>query len=393
MQSNIRSQLPDVEEVEAVDDLSAAELKTRLDDGQSITVLDTRQPDAVEEWPLSYPNATVVNVPFTEFIEDGQPVDEIPAEVPTGPLVVSCGKGISSRFVAKVLTAAGRDVEALIDGMEGWAQLYTETPVDVEASADTILQYHRPSSGCLAYLIVDNGEAAVIDPLRAFAQQYRDTAATHGATLTYAIDTHVHADHISGIHALGNHDEIEAVMPARADTRGLQADVRRLAEGDRLTIGDVTIEAVALPGHTTEMTGYRVGELLITGDSLFIDGIARPDLEDPDQAHAAADTLYETFQWFAQQPPSTVIGPGHITQQTAVDRSPPYVDQLETLHGRIQAFELDRTQFIESLLADMPPRPSNFQEIIAVNLGQTVVDGEEAFELELGPNNCAAGAD
>ncbi len=392
MDYDIRRQFPEFD-VE-VAEITADALKARLDAGTPVTVLDTRRPADAEAWALSYPNVTVVNVPFTEFVEDGQPVESVPEGVPEGPLVVSCAEGITSRFVGEFLTAVGReDVEVLVDGMEGWARLYVGTPLSETGPTAEIIQYHRPSSGCLGYLVVDGDEAAVIDPLRAFTDRYREDAASRGATLTYAVDTHVHADHISGVHALGATESTTPVMPAGAVDRGLNADVRLVEPDERLVVGDTEIEAVSLVGHTTEMTGYRVGDVLMTGDSLFIDGIARPDLEDPEEAHEAAGRIYDTLEWLAEEPADTLIAPGHLTLETARKHEPPYVERLGEVRGRLRGFDLDRAGFIDFLLSSMPPRPNNFEEIIAINLGQQRVDEGAAFELELGPNNCAASGD
>ncbi len=392
MDYDIRRQFPEFD-VE-VAEITADALKARLDAGTPVTVLDTRRPADAEAWALSYPNVTVVNVPFTEFVEDGQPVESIPEGVPEGPLVVSCAEGITSRFVGEFLTAVGReDIEVLVDGMEGWARLYAGTPVSKTDTTAEIIQYHRPSSGCLGYVVVDGDEAAVIDPLRAFTDRYREDAASRGATLTYAVDTHVHADHISGVHALGASESTTPVMPAGAVDRGLAAEARLIEPGEHLTVGDTEIEAVSLVGHTTEMTGYRVGDVLMTGDSLFIDGIARPDLEDPEEAHEAAGRIYDTLEWLVEEPADTLVAPGHLTLETARKHKAPYVDRLGEVRSRLRGFDLDRDGFIDFLLSSMPPRPNNFEEIIAINLGQQRVDEAAAFELELGPNNCAASGD
>jgi len=82
--------------------------------------------------------------------------------------------------------------------MNGWARIYEAVEVTRYDGPGTLLQYQRPSSGCLGYLLYDGGEAAVVDPLRAFTGRYLADADDLGVDLKYAIDTHVHADHISG---------------------------------------------------------------------------------------------------------------------------------------------------------------------------------------------------
>jgi glyoxylase-like metal-dependent hydrolase (beta-lactamase superfamily II)/rhodanese-related sulfurtransferase len=389
-------QFPDLQA--GVREISASELKSRLDAGEHVTILDTRRPADFEAWTLTHPNVTNVNVPFTEFVDDGEPAEGVPDGVPDGPLVTCCAKGISSLYVAEFLAQAGWEVEALDDGMRGWARLYEAREVEGAGSRPgerdgetTVLQYHRPSSGCLAYLVVSGEDAAVIDPLRAFATRYAEDAAERGATLRYAIDTHVHADHVSGVRDVARLTAAEPVLPEGAVDRGLDFDATLLGDGDVVEVGDASIEAVAIPGHTSEMTGYRVGDVFVTGDTLFTDSVARPDLEaGAEGAAEAAGRLYGTLQAVAEMPEETVIAPAHTSpgEEPAADGT--YTARLGDLRESLGAFEQDREAFVEEITAEMPPRPNNFEEIIATNLGRTAVDDEEAFELELGPNNCAA---
>ena len=377
-----------------VDEISPTELKHRLDDGEQYTVLDTRRPEDFEAWTITHRNLEVVNVPFTAFLaDDGETPaetvpDAVPRDVPPERLVTCCAVGVSSFYVAAFLTREGLPVLALTDGMEGWAGLheYREVPVDSDA---TVFQFHRPSSGCLSYLFISGDEAAAIDPLRAFATEYGAVADERGVSLEYALDTHVHADHVSGVREVGDATGCDVVLPAGATDRGLAYDATLVEAGETLSLGDHDIEVVALPGHTTEMVGYRFAGAFATGDTLFLDSVARPDLEDPEKARQAAGTLWETLQGLASFPDDLVIAPAHVGPTTAPRESGTFTAPLGELRSSLQAFEDSREAFIERVLSDLPPRPPNFEEIIEINLGQATADSEEAFELELGPNNCA----
>ena len=377
-----------------VEAITAAALWARLEAGERVTVLDTRRPEDVEAWRLTHPNARVVNVPFTAFLTaEEEPVDAVPEGVPEGPLVTSCAKGLSSRYVAEFLHQHGWEVEALQDGMRGWARLYPSAELDVEGPA-RVVQYHRPASGCLAYLVADGGEAAVVDPLRAFADRYAEDAANLGADLVYVLDTHVHADHVSGLRDVAARTGADPVLPTGAVARGLAFDAYLADDGDAFAVGDAALEAVALPGHTSEMTGYRVGEVLLTGDSVFVRSVARPDLEVGDEGAAdAAGQLYDTLQSLRALPGRTRIAPGHASPGEAPGGDGTYTARLDDLVDRLPAFSQDRETFVEASLSGMPPRPNNYREIIETNLGRSAVDDDEAFELELGPNNCAVAAD
>jgi len=379
-----------------VDAVEPSELKQRIDDGEAVTVLDARMNGDFEEWHVDGDTVDIVNVPYFEFLDGAD--EELLERVPEGdPLVVLCAKGGASEFVAGTLVDAGRDVVHLEEGMNGWARVLDRVEVTAYDGPGTVYQYQRPSSGCLSYLVVSDGQAAVVNPLREFADRYREDASALDATLVYALDTHVHADHVSGVRTLDD-EGVRGVIPEPAAARGVTYDdfVETVADGDVLTVGEATVEAVHTPGHTSGMTSYLVGDsLLATGDGLFTESVARPDLEDgADGAEDAARTLYETLQErILSLPDDTIVAPAHFSDAATPADDGSYTATVGDLTERMDALSLDEDAFVELVLADMPPRPANYEDIIATNLGTNTVDDEEAFELELGPNNCAASRD
>ncbi|TSD08546.1 MBL fold metallo-hydrolase [Haloglomus irregulare] len=377
-----------------IEPTSPESLKRRIDAGDRVTLLDTRAQSDFEEWHITDDTVTTINVLYFEFLDgiDDELVADIPADE---PVVVTCAKGKSSEFVAGLLADAGYNTSHLADGMRGWARLYDHT--DVELSTGTLVrQYRRPSSGCLAYMIVNDGAAAVIDPLRAFVERYEADAADLGADVEYVLDTHIHADHISGLRELAAATGATAVLPAAAADRGATytADVRTVRDGDTLAVGEATLAVLATPGHTSGMTTYRIDEeLALTGDTLFIDSVARPDLEEGDAgAQAAAEQLYETLhERLLTLPDETLVGPAHFGETTEPRSDGTYLASLGNLGEQLDLLGLDQDAFVGRVLDDTPPRPANYEEIIATNLGQARADDDEAFTMELGPNNCAAG--
>ncbi|MBP1901717.1 glyoxylase-like metal-dependent hydrolase (beta-lactamase superfamily II)/rhodanese-related sulfurtransferase [Halorubrum trapanicum] len=384
---------PDVE----VETVAPNELKDRIDAGEDVTLLDARMSADYEEWRIDGENVTSINVPYFEFLDDevdDNALDRIPDD---REVTVLCAKGGASEYVAGTLAERGYDVDHLEDGMNGWARVYETVEVERYDGAGTLLQYQRPSSGCLGYLLYDDGEAAIIDPLRAFTDRYLDDADDLGVDLTYALDTHVHADHISGVRDLDD-EGVEGVIPEAAVDRGVTyADELTTAEdGDTFAVGDGTIETVHTPGHTTGMTSYLVDEsLLATGDGLFVESVARPDLEEGDEgAPDAARTLYESLrERVLSLPDDTLVGGAHFSDTAEPADDGTYTAPIGELVAEMDALTTDEDEFVDLILSDMPPRPANYEDIIATNLGQNAVDDEEAFTLELGPNNCAASRD
>ena len=401
-------------------------LKDRIDDGEDVTLLDARMQSDYEEWRIDGENVTSINVPYFEFLDD-EIDDSVLEQIPDDrEVTVLCAKGGASEYVAGTLVEQGYDVDHLEDGMNGWASIYEVVEVERYDGAGTLLQYQRPSSGCLGYLLYDGGEAAIIDPLRAFTDRYlddaaelssaspasqaRQDAAELGVDLQYALDTHVHADHISGVRDLDD-EGVEGVIPEAAVDRGVtyaadgssaspasqarqDADgLTTAADGDTFQVGDATIEAVYTPGHTTGMTSYLIDDsLLATGDGLFVESVARPDLEEGDDgAPDAARMLYESLQErVLTLPDDTLIGGAHFSDAAEPADDGTYTAPIGELVAEMDALTMDEDDFVDLILSDMPPRPANYEEIIATNLGQNAVDDEEAFTLELGPNNCAA---
>ncbi|MDH5020266.1 MBL fold metallo-hydrolase [Halobacterium rubrum] len=384
---------PDVE----VDSLAPETLKDSIDAGDDVTLLDARMESEYEEWHIDGPTVESINVPYYEFLDE-EIDDDVLEQIPDDrEVTVLCAKGGASEYVAGTLAERGYDVDHLDEGMNGWAGIYEAVEVDRYDGPGTLLQYQRPSSGCLGYLLYDDGEAAIVDPLRAFTDRYLDDADDLGVDLQYALDTHIHADHISGVRDLDD-EGVEGVIPEAAVERGVTYanDLTTAADGDTFTVGDATVETVATPGHTSGMTSYLLGDsLLATGDGLFVESVARPDLEEGDDgAPDAARQLYESLQErVLTLPDDTLVGGAHFSDAAEAADDDTYTAPIGELVEDMDALTMDEDDFVDLVLSDMPPRPANYEDIIATNLGQHSVDDEEAFTLELGPNNCAASQD
>ena len=380
-----------------VEELEPTTLKQWIDDGESVTILDARMESDFEEWRIDGEPVETVNVPYFEFLDEDVDGDVL-EQVPTGdPLVVLCAKGGASEYVAGKLAENGYDVVHLAEGMNGWASIYERTEVTRYDGSGTLYQYQRPSSGCLGYLLVSDGEAAIVDPLRAFTDRYLDDAEELGVSLTYAFDTHIHADHISGVRELDDHG-VTGVVPEQARQRDVAYidELETADDGDTFAVGDATVETIYTPGHTSGMTSYLLGgSLLATGDGLFVESVARPDLEEGDEgAPDAARQLYQTLQTkVLTLDDDVLIGGAHFSDAAQPAADGTYTAPLGDLEAGMEALRMDEEGFVELVLSDMPPRPANYEEIIATNLGQRTADDDEAFTLELGPNNCAASQD
>ncbi|ELY92210.1 MBL fold metallo-hydrolase [Natrialba taiwanensis] len=376
---------------DSIESTTPTELHARIDSDEDVFLLDVRSAADFDAWHIDGPTVEVVHYPYFQLLE-GIP-DTLHAKLPDDqPITVVCAKGDSSELVAERLEEAGYDSTHLEHGMRGWARVYEFTTLDTDSNA-TIAQYRRPSSGCLASLVVSDGEAAVIDPLRAFTDEYLRDVRAFDAELRYALDTHIHADHVSGVRELAGRTGATAVVPEAAAARGVDYDVAfdTVANGDTLSVGTVDIDVIHAPGHTAGMTAYEVENVLFTGDGLFTDSVARPDLEDPAAARNAARTLYGSLtRTVSARPAETIVAPAHSSDSAVPTDGGAVTATLGELTETLAALSMDETEFVEFVAADLPPRPANYETIIAANLGAESLDDATAFELELGPNNCAA---
>ena len=389
MQTDQFPSMPDA----TVPTIDAQTLAAQIDAAEPRTLLDVRMSPEYETWHIEGPSVSTLNIPYIQFLEGDAPAAATAALPSDERVTVVCAKGGASEFVAGILAEAGYDVDHLEDGMQGWARVYERTEITAHPGPATVFQYHRRSSGCLGYLVVGSDGAAVVDPLRAFADRYRADAAAAGVDLTVAIDTHVHADHISALPALGA-DGVDARMSPGAIDRGVtHAGVAPLADGASVDLGDATLTAVATPGHTSGMMSILVdGATLLTGDGLFVDSVARPDLEEGDAgADPAARQLYASLQeQILPMDPETIIAGAHTSGDAAPAADGTITAPLGEIVDRMPILTADEAAFVTEVLREMPPRPANYERIIDINLGTDRADDATAFQLELGPNNCAA---
>ena len=205
------------------------------------------------------------------------------------------------------------------------------------------------------------------------------------------LDTHVHADHLSGGRALAEREGAALHVSGAGLERGIQfaERVQPVEDGDRIALGTADLRVVALPGHTSDNIGVLVdGRALVGGDSLFADGVARPDLEVGDEgAREAARTLHATLhEKILRYPDDTILLPCHYPGGRRAEAVAPTL--AEVRRDVAEFLELDAEEFAEASIAEMPPRPANYLNIIAVNLGAE--SGPDVGGLEVGANSCAA---
>ena len=349
-------------------------------------MLDVRSREEFDAWRVEALEAKVINLPEDEVDPSNGVIGEIDADE---TINVICAAGNASGRVAERLIAAGRDAVNVRGGMIAWSRLLIDDEIEVEGPF-TVIQFRRESRGCLSYMVECGGEALVVDPSPDPAP-YAAEADRRGWKIVAIFDTHVHADHVSGAGRLAEATEGRILMPKPAIERGLdRPEVELVADGDTIGLGGEEVEVVALPGHTTEMTGLAVGGALICGDSLFAESIARPDLQhsDPEAARAAANDLYLTLSSrILSKGDETKILPGHYPGGR---RGGAVAPTLAEVKESVRELALGAEPFADWIVGDLPDKPANFDTIIGINLGTERVAEDDVGRLETGGNSCAA---
>lgn len=349
-------------------------------------VLDVRTEDAFVDWKMEGESFTYLNVPYFDLL-DG--VDSITEQLPNDQkLLVVCAKEGSSKMVADMLSEAGFEAAYLEGGMQAWSDYLRPVKIADLQSGGELYQFVRLGKGCLSYMVIDEGKAAVIDATR-MSETFLTFAAEKGAVITHVFDTHLHADHISGGRAIAAAAGAAYYLPAR-DAAEVVFPFQDLTDGLRVTIGKTIIEAVYSPGHTSGSTSFIVDHrYLLTGDILFIDSIGRPDLagQAEDWAGDLRKTLYTRYGALSGE--LTVL-PAHFMEMDEVNSDGSVAAPLGMLFAENHGLNVaDEIEFRSLVTENLPPQPNAYQEIRKTNMGILTPDLDAQSEMEIGPNRCA----
>jgi len=377
-------------------------LKALQDSNEDYYIIDTRSATDFDEWHikqgLNYKFSSEDNLDrqkLLRFLSDNDINND-------DSVITVCAKGKTSLDFAEVLEDIGySDVYTLEGGMEAWSGVYDTVPIATTESDLIILQLQRRAKGCLGYLVgsKSTGEAAAIDVSRYF-KKFISAASDYGFKIVHVLDTHIHADHISGGRVLADKLNTPYYLGSEAIKRSPDFDFTPLEDNEVINVGNRHVKAVHTPGHTSEMTSYLVdGEGIVTGDSLFIDSIGRTELEfSHEEARMGASLQYRSLSnRLLSLPETTKVLPSHFSvgedgETGKIVPGTPIFSTIGRLRTENSALQLNEEDFIDYMFDNLPSKPPNYEDIIALNLGRReLTDEQEAIELELGPNRCASG--
>jgi glyoxylase-like metal-dependent hydrolase (beta-lactamase superfamily II)/rhodanese-related sulfurtransferase len=246
--------------------------------------------------------------------------------------------------------------------------------------------------GCASYLIADGGKAAVVDP-KWEIEDYLALATEQELVIAHVLETHNHADHVSGRGRL-----VAATGASLHISRDAAVEYEHepLVDGDTLELGDTQITALATPGHRPEHMAFLVADrnraeqpwLVLTGDSLFVGDVGRPDLVvEPEEG---ARGLFRSTHRLLDLDGWTELWPGHIGGSlcggSGMSKKPSSTIGFEERANEM--LELSEEEFVQRLTAGLEPQPPNFERIVELNRGPLLT---EATRLEpLAPKRALA---
>ncbi len=349
-------------------------------------VLDVRNEDDYEEWQI----AGSTNLPiYDELLESDfstleSHVDELPRDA---EIAVVCVAGITSARAASFLRDRGFDARSVDDGMNGWGRVHRTYDVD---AADGVVQIVRPGTGCVSYLVHDDGEGIVVDPSQ-YVDRYLDAADERDLDIVGVADTHAHADHVSGARRLAG--ELDVPYYLHGDDAGSLERVSELEGGRSISVGERDLDVVETPGHTPGSVSFQFGDALLSGDTLFLRSVGRPDLEDGQEEaiRTASSRLFDSLDRLMDRGDETVVLPGHFSDESIRPLATELGELREETTNELLSYVADGDEeaFVETIVESLADEPANYNEIKQINWGEKQPDGN-VEELELGPNNCAA---
>jgi glyoxylase-like metal-dependent hydrolase (beta-lactamase superfamily II)/rhodanese-related sulfurtransferase len=387
------------------------ELKKKIDSGENIFILDVRNDEEHESWKVSYDKYQDTPVIPIDALSSPEIIKQIPKDK---QVVTFCGHGNRSMSAAKILSEKGYDARSIEGGLDGWNNVYDIASI-TDDSVVKIWQIRRVSKGCMSYMIANPSDkkAVIIDPTCEVDNNATSSIVNNnGLRITSAIDTHMHADHLSGATRVadryGAKVYVSALEPYEIKNRhDHDLSVKLVEEGDKIPVGDgLVLEAIHTPGHTNgsmcfelqvnDVTkridnGYKSEKkiktrvYLFTGDTLFVDGIGRPDLHN--KAEEFTHYLYDSYHHkILDLPEETLILPAHYSN--AFEHSKPILSTIKSSKEAMGLLSASEDKFVRYVTTSIPPQPMNYEKIISINRLMTPCDTVEEKDLEAGPNSC-----
>jgi glyoxylase-like metal-dependent hydrolase (beta-lactamase superfamily II)/rhodanese-related sulfurtransferase len=396
------------------DDLSIKpnELKKKIYQGEDIFILDVRNSEEHKPWKISYDR-----YPDSQLI----PIDELPSleslkKIPKDKEIITfCARGNRSMNAAKILSKYGYKVKSIEGGLNGWNTVYDLSLITQKNSPINIWQIRRISKGCISYLICNSltKDALVIDATCEIDSIISNILNENNFKLTKVVDTHLHADHLSGATKLakkyGSTIYVSSLENYNIKNNEYGLKFKFIRDRDTIKIGnEVFLEAVYTPGHTNgsisfkleiitdnflkrnrnedDQIKYGLNKMFVfVGDTIFINGVGRPDLHG--KTDEFAHKLFNTYQQKVLiLPDEAIILPSHYSG--IFEHEKPIYDTVKSIKQKTNLLSASENDFVKFINENIPPHPTNYDRIISINKQLIACDKIEQNDIEVGPNAC-----
>jgi glyoxylase-like metal-dependent hydrolase (beta-lactamase superfamily II)/rhodanese-related sulfurtransferase len=372
-------------------EIDAVKLKEKLDKGEDVFILDVRTPEEYEVWRLSYnKHGKTPLIPIDRlFMSQKMIADQIPKDK---EIITLCAHGNRSMMAAQMLSSIGYKVKSVRGGMGAWNQVYDVAEVPLQSqNAIRLWQLRRVSKGCMSYVVAIGNEATVIDSASDLESSVIKLADDNKLMIRNVVDTHMHADHVSGFSALLKATGAQGYLGAKEGyelPEGVRVNL--IEDGYKIPLGNgVSLTAIHTPGHTDGSMCFTLGAgttYLFTGDTLFVNGVGRPDLRD--SADEFAVMLFDTYQKILKLPDDILILPAHFDPNSiTVKHGEPITGTMGAMRSAA-LLSKPKDEFVKFVVSSVPPRPVNYKLIIQINKQLATYDQVNISELEAGPNSC-----
>jgi glyoxylase-like metal-dependent hydrolase (beta-lactamase superfamily II) len=369
------------------------ELAERLDRGEALQVLDVRAPEKVAEGHVGLGNPTDFHALPNSKIFALPDVRELRLDA-SRPVAVICGHGNSSKHTTAFLRERGFEAYSVVGGMAAWETVYVARRLAPTASLSHIVQLDRVGKGALSYVLVSDGDAVIIDPGR-HVERYAALLDELEATPAAVVDTHLHADYLSGARTAAARWQIpyflhpdDAVSPYD-DTPG-RLTYQPLGDGDTIAFGRATLRAVHVPGHTLGSVALLADEgLAFTGDFLFVQSLGRPDLAG--KTEPWAKLLWQSLERARHTwPGDLLVLPAHYAAEGERRGDRVVGARFDVIAATNPAAAMqDERAFLSWIRQHQSTPPPAYRTIKEANLGLKELGEPDAEVLESGPNQCA----
>ena len=367
-------------------------LFSSLSNKDDFLLLDVRNKNDFSRFQIEGPfEVDILNIPYFDFLEkEDKYLSKVSRQK---PVKIVCAKEGSAQYVAELLTGDGfDDVSILKGGINTWGNMLVPTRINEKSDKYKLYQFIRPGKASCSYAIIYSGEIVLIDPSRNI-HFYKEFAEEQNGKISRVFETHLQADYISGSRLIASEVGAEVFVHPN-DFKNAVFSFKKMEDGHRIRIGKdgPEIRAIHTPGHTLGSVSYIVdNSYLISGDTVFINSVGRPDLggKVSEWSKILYNTLTQKIQYLDE---NMFLLPGHFTNWTEANKNLQFSEKLGNVKkNNPNIFAIESPELFSQFIEDnMKKQPEIYEKIRKINTGLIDVMEEEADQIDLGKNECAA---